>query len=386
MIAWQPLRLTFPRPELPDPTYTLERGLSSALSARPLRGQRVAVAVGSRGIPEIAHWVEITVRALTAAGAAVQVVPAMGSHGGGTAAAQAQVLAELGITTERLGVPVISADAVVRAGTAADGTPVWCDTAAWLADAVVPINRVKPHTAFRGAVESGPSKLLAVGLGKEHSAAACHRAGLERAIPAITRFWLDSGRVPLGVALVENAHHTLANLAVLTPATWLAREAELLAMARELLPRLPWDTLDLLVVQEMGKDISGTCMDLNVIGLDRRFPGHGAPPHIRRVVALGLTPASHGNANGVGYADVVTERLAAAVDWEVTRTNARTTGFTEAARLPPVAAEEKAAIAIALAAFPPAALAALRAVRIRNTAQLTAIEVSPALSSQGNPT
>lgn len=378
-IPWQPLHLTFPRSELRDPEQVLEDGLTAALAAQPVHGQRVAVAVGSRGIPGIARWVEVTVRALRAAGATAQVVPAMGSHGGGTAAAQARVLADLGITTARLGVPVVSRGAVVRAGTAADGTPVWCDAAAWEADAVVPINRVKPHTAFRGTVESGPSKLLAVGLGKGPSAEACHLAGLAKAIPAVTRFWLDSGRVPCGVALVENAHHRVAELAVLTPATWLVQEARLLERARALLPRLPWGELDLLVVQEIGKDISGTGMDLNVIGLGRRFAGCDEPPRIRRVVALALSPASHGNANGVGYADGVTEGLAAAVDWEVTRANARTTGFAEAARLPRVAADEEQAVAAALADLPPGTRAALRAVRIRDTSHLTEIEVSPAL-------
>ena len=380
-LPWQPHQLTFPRPELEDPERVLEDGLAATLAGRPVRGRRVAVAVGSRGIHRIARWVEVTVRALRAAGAEVQVVPAMGSHGGGTAAAQARVLADLGITTERLGVPVISRDAVVRAGTAADGTPVWCDAVAWEADAVVPINRVKPHTAFRAAVESGPSKLLSVGLGKARSAAACHRAGLAEAIPAVTRFWLDSGRVPCGVALVENAHHTLADLAVLTPATWLDRETQLLERARALLPRLPWEELDLLVVREIGKDISGTGMDLNVIGLGRRFAECDEPPRIRRVVALALSPASHGNANGVGYADGVTEQLAAAVDWEVTRANARTTGFAEAVRLPPVAADEEQAVAVALADLPPEARTALRAVRIRDTSHLTEIEVSPALKT-----
>ncbi|HSH69227.1 MAG TPA: lactate racemase domain-containing protein [Deferrisomatales bacterium] len=381
LIPWQPLRLTFPRPELRDPEQVLEDGLAAALEARPVHGRRVAVAVGSRGITGIARWVEVTVRTLRAAGAVVQVVPAMGSHGGGTAAAQARVLADLGVTGDRLGVPVVSREAVVRAGTTVDGTPVWCDAAAWEADLVVPINRVKPHTAFRGTVESGPSKLLAVGLGKGRSAAACHRAGLARSIPAVTRFWLDSGRVPCGVALVENAYHGVAELAVLTPPTWLDREANLLHRARALLPRLPWETLDLLVVREIGKDISGTGMDLNVVGLDRRFPGCDEPPRIRRVVCLALSPASHGNANGVGYADGVTEGLAAAVDWKVTRDNARTTGFAEAAVLPPVAADEEQAVAMALAGLPRGARAAVRAVRIRDTSHLTEIEVSPALAS-----
>ncbi len=378
--SWHPVVQELATPALADPLGELRARLAAA--SPPLPGgprPRIAVAVGSRGIAGIADVVAAVVAHLRARGADPFLVPAMGTHGGGTAPEQEAVLAHLGITEETVGAPVISQPEVQRVGTTPGGVPVWVDRAAWAADGIVPVNRVKPHTAFAGAVESGPSKLLAVGLGKAESAAALHRAPLERAIPEVAELLLGTGRVPFGVALAENAAGATAALDVLLPPGWLAAEAALLARARRLAPRLPWDDLDLLVVQELGKDVSGTGLDLHVIGLDRRFPGRGAVPRIRRIAALGLTPGSRGNANGVGYADVVTRALADAVDWPATYANCRATGFLEAVRLPYVAADEAEAVAVALRSLRPDPGPAVRAVRIRDTSRLLDLEVSPAL-------
>ncbi len=378
-IPWVPVRQELEAPEIADPEAELSRALAACPGAAGLSGRRVAVPVGSRAVPGLAGLVRCLVAHLRSAGAEPFVVPAMGTHGGATPEGQEQTLADLGITPGAVGVPVVSRPEVVPAGKTPSGITVWCDRAAWEADLIVPLHRVKPHTAFRGRLESGPAKLLAVGLGKGHSARELHRRDLARGVPEVLGFWLASGKVPFGVAVVENARHGIARLEVLEPGTWPRAEARLLELARDLLPRLPWDELDLLVVERIGKDISGTGMDLNVIGMERRFPGCGATPRIRRIVALDLTGASHGNANGVGYADVVTRRLEERMDRGATYANTRATGFLEAARLPMVARDEREALEIALESLrlrPDR----VRAVRIRDTAYLERFRVSPALA------
>ena len=378
-IPWVPVRQHLEAPEIADPEAGLARALAASPATGALAGRRVAVPVGSRAVCGLAGLVRCLVAHLRSAGADPFVVPAMGTHGGATPEGQEQTLGDLGVTPGTVGAPVVSRPEVVRAGETPSGIAVWCGRSAWEADLIVPLHRVKPHTAFRGPLESGPAKLLAVGLGKERSARELHRRGLARGVPEVLAFWLGSGKVPFGVALVENARHRVARLEVLEPRGWLEAEARLLELARDLFPRLPWDELDLLVVERIGKDISGTGMDLNVIGMERRFPGCGATPRIARIVALDLTDASHGNANGVGYADVVTRRLEERMDREATYANARATGFLEAARLPMVAAGEREAVEIALESLR-LGPDEVRAVRIRDTAHLERLRVSPALA------
>ena len=378
-IRWIPVIREIPSRALPDPKAALRAALeASPASAGPFPGP-VAVAVGSRAIPGLGPLVSTLVGHLRSRGAEPVIVPAMGTHGGGTAEGQEKTLALRGVTAESAGAPVVSRSDVVRAGRTASGLAVWCDRTAWECRWIVPIHRVKPHTAFRGRLESGPAKLLAVGLGKAQSARALHRFGLARGIPEVLAYWLASGRVPFGVALVQDGRGEISEVRVLEPRTWLDHEDELLSLSRSLLPRLPWDELDLLVVDRIGKDISGTGMDLHVIGLERRFPGCGALPRIRRIVALDLSDGSDGNANGVGYADVVTRRLADRIDWEATYANARATGFLEAASLPYVARDAAHAVAVALESLglgPDQAAA----VRIRDTATLDRFWVSPRLA------
>ncbi len=380
-IPWIPVEQEISAPRLADPAGALRRALAQA--PPPPRGP-VAVPVGSRHIPGLAELVAELVTHLREAGADPVVVPAMGTHGGATAEGQARTLAGMGITPEAVGAPVVSQPEVVRLGEAAPGLPVWCDRVAVEARAVVPLHRVKPHTAFRGPLESGPTKLLAVGLGKAPGARTVHRYGPARALPAVLRFWLESGRVPFGVALVLNGRGEVARLEVLRPDGWAKREHALLEEARALLPRIPWDEFDLLVVDRIGKDVSGTGMDLHVIGMERRFPGCGARPRIRRIVALELTPASAGNANGVGYADVITRRLAERVDWPATYANCRATGFLEAARLPYVAEDDARALETALDSLDVES-GEVRAVRIRDTGHLERFWVSPVLARELPP-
>lgn len=320
-------------------------GLPLAASIRP--GMPVAVGVGSRGIGCIREVVTTLVEELLKLGAQPYLVPAMGSHGGGTAEGQAEVLAGYGLGSERLGIPIRSSMETVQIGVTEDGMPVFCDVQALQAAAIIVVNRVKPHTAFRNRWESGLFKMLAVGLGKEAGAATLHSWGIGDAIPAAARVVLAKTPVVAAIGIVENGRHQPAQIEVIPAAAIETREPELLTAARTHLPRIPLEPLDLLVLQEIGKDISGTGMDLNVVGMWRRTGGP-VTPDFRAIVALDLTPNSHGNAVGVGYCDVIPQRLAGKVDWPATYTNCLTAGNFNGGKQPITLPTDRAAIGAAL--------------------------------------
>jgi hypothetical protein len=398
--------LELPRPKIDAPAR-VARLVKEQLAKKPLApGSSVALAVGSRKINSLPAIVAQIVAILKGYDCHPFIVPAMGTHAGGTARGQLELLASLGITEKTVGAPLRAGAEPILAGNLTrhsagqtagysagqpaekmDGLQIWCDPLAWQADAIIPINRVKPHTAFRASVESGPSKMIAVGLGGQKSAQRLHRAGLAASIPAVVEFFLAHGKLAFGVAVVENGWGETAAAELIDPARWLEGEAVLLVRAWELYPRLLWEELDLLIVEKMGKDISGTGMDINVIGMQRRFPDFKGGPRIGKVVALELTGASGGNANGVGYADYVTARLADGVDWELTMLNSRVAGFPLAGRCPTVEPDEASAIAAALGALPPArrANSTCRAVRIKNTSNLVDLQLSQALLKELPP-
>lgn len=271
-----------------------------------------SVGVGSRGIGGLEKVVAALVAALKEAGAEPFVVPAMGSHGASTAEGQARVLAQLGVHEEGVGCPVRATMETVLLGETPSGVEVFMDRNAYEADAVVVVDRVKPHTAFRGTVESEPTKVLATGLGKQKGAHSVHAAGwenLHRTIPEAARVAADTGKVAFGLAVLENADERPCRIAAIPAGELESAEAHLLEEARRNLPRLPFEELDVLVVDGSGKNISGDGADPNVPG---RYPTPYASggPSIQRIVFLGLTEETGGNANGVGFADVITERLA----------------------------------------------------------------------------
>lgn len=319
--------------------------LPLAASIRP--GMSVAVGVGSRGISCIGAVVTTLVEELVRLGARPYLVPAMGSHGGGTAEGQAEVLAGYGLGSDRLGVPIRSSMEALQIGATADGMPVYCDANALQADALIVVNRVKPHTAFRNRWESGLFKMLAVGLGKAQGAATLHRWGIGDAIPAAARLVIDKLPVVAGVAIVENGNHQPAIIEAIPAAAIERREPELLTAAWTHLPRIPLEPLDLLVLQEIGKDISGTGMDLNVVGMWRRSGGP-VTPDFRTIVALDLTPNSHGNAVGIGYCDLIPARLAEKVDWPATYTNCLTAGNFNGGKQPITLPTDRDALVAAL--------------------------------------
>lgn len=373
----------FPRPRIDDPEAAVLAAVAGAgLALRP--GARIALAVGSRGIGRLPELVRGAVRGLRAAGADPFVVPAMGSHGGATAEGQREMLASLGVEESTIGCRVRSSMEVVALEAALE-VPVVMDRLAWEADGVVLLNRVKPHTDFHGTWESGLAKMASIGLGKAVQAAAIHRhgvRGLRELMPAVAEVVLGSGRVLLGVAVVENAYDEPMLVEAIRPGVLMERETELLEVARAHLPRLPVDELDLLIVDRIGKEISGCGMDTNVIGRTRI---HGEPepasPRIRSIVACGLTERSHGNGTGAGLADVITRSLYERIDLGVTATNVVTSGFLERGKIPVVAPDPRTAALWALHGSPPVPGEALRVARIRDTLHLSELYLSPAAAA-----
>ena len=375
----------FPGEGIPD----IEAAVAEEFSrpGAPFRGirpgARIAVAVGSRGIANLARIVRAAVRELSARGALPFVIPAMGSHGGATAEGQREVLAGYGITEAGVGAPVVSSLAVVELPAAPDGTRVYMSRDAWGSDGVLLVNRVKPHTDFHGIHESGLVKMAVIGLGKHAQALEIHSHGVaglrERILPA-ARVVLGTGKVWGGLGIVENAREEPEILRLVSGEGLPEADRELLERARELQPRLPVDDLDVLLVDEMGKDVSGVGMDSNVIGR-MRVRGQEEPerPRISSVAVFDLTEVSHGNALGVGLADVITLRLRDRIDLGATFENVVTSGFLERGKIPLSADTDRAAVEIALRGASVRDLSRARILRIRNTLRLGEVWASDAL-------
>ena len=354
------------------------------LSGRIRPGQRIAVTGGSRGIANIPAITRTVVDAVSAAGGRPFIMPAMGSHGGATAEGQKKVLASYGLGPGEMGCPVEATMEVLQVGTLDDGTPVLVNRLALEADGVVVINRVKPHTSFRGTHESGIVKMLAIGLGCHRGATMAHAQGadgLARLIPALGGALLERLKVLAGVALVENAYDQTARVAALPPEEILSGEACLLEVARGNMPRILARDIDLLIVDEMGKDISGTGMDTNVIGR-LMLPGVPDPaePGVSRIFVRRLSENTHGNANGVGLADVITRQLFDTIDFEATYANAFTSTFLNRAYVPVVRKDDREAIAAMLEVLRIDDGTSLRAARIRNTLEVEHIQLSEPLA------
>jgi hypothetical protein len=334
-----PVRQTQPQPTVADVAAETRRlWLASRFAGRLRRGARVAVGVGSRGIANISTLVRATLGALRDLGASPFVVAAMGSHGGATADGQRQLLAEYGVSEQALGVPVKTDMTAVPIGTNSWGEPVFWDKNALEADAVVTVSRVKPHTDFRGRVESGITKMIVIGLGKRDGAAQHHRwgvRGLRDMLPETAKVVLEKTPFQAGLAVLENAQEQTARLQVVDRDELFAVEPGLLEEAKRLMGRLPFDQLDLLVIGEIGKNYSGAGIDPNVVGR-LLLEGHPEPesPRVTRICCLDLAPESHGNGTGVGIADLTTDRLLSAIDPVPFRMNNLTACFLWRSKLP----------------------------------------------------
>lgn len=353
-------------------------------------GARIAVGVGSRGITNLTTLVAAVIRELRAAGAQPFIIPAMGSHGGATPEGQRGILAGYGITEDEMGVPVRPSLDVRQIGATSEGAPVYCSVEALAADGILIINRIKPHTDFSGTIGSGLLKMCVIGLGKHAGAAAMHRAaswiGHERSIRGMADVII--ARAPLlgGIAILENAFHETARIVAIPREAMATAEEPLLEEARGLMPLLPFEEVDLLVVDWIGKNISGAGLDPNVT--NRWVQGYigglmredRPAPFLRRIFVRDVTPESHGNAIGIGLADVTTTRLVRAMDLRATSINALTSLTPQSAKIPIAFDTDREAIARTLGSLAlddPARQA--RVARIESTLSLAEMDVSDAL-------
>jgi hypothetical protein len=375
------LRQSFARPRVSD----IPRAVADTLARANLpvkRGDTVAVGAGSRGIANIDVVVGAAVRYLLDLGARPFVFPAMGSHGGGTPEGQLSVLEHYGITEATMGCPLRATMEVVQVGEAL-GLPVWLDRHAAEADWIGLVNRVKPHTDFKGSIESGLFKMMTIGLGKHRGAIQYHRTnihhGYEKVITSVGREMLAKARIGFGVAIVENGHDETARIEAFNAADLEDGERRLLKDAREWMARLPFSPIDVLIVEQIGKNISGSGMDTNVIGRPSNphepFP---ADPKILWIVALDLTEESYGNATGIGNADFTVRRLVDKIDMKPTLINCITACAPNGAKVPATYDTDREAIETALSCIGLTPPEQARVVRIRNTLMLAEVSVSEA--------
>lgn len=376
------VRYTVPTP---PPIEDVGREVSNQLRRAEIRdrvrpGDRIAIGVGSRGIARLAEIVAAIVRELRAQGAEPFVIPAMGSHGGATAAGQREVLDRLGVTEESVGAPVVSDMATDEIGQTPDGISVRLDRNATRADGIIFVARVKPHTAFRGAHESGLAKMVAIGLGKQAGAAACHAAGfgdMARRVPLIATVALAKARIRYGLAVIENAHDEPYKLVAVPSERILIDEPALLDEAKAAMPRLPFDQLDVLIIDQIGKNISGDGADPNITG---RYPtpyAHGGP-RVTKQLVLDLTTETDGNANGIGTADFTTVRAAGKMSFGMTYPNGLTSTVVGPVALPMILPSDRLAIGAAVLTCN-AVGRAPRVLRIANTLRLDEFTISASL-------
>ncbi len=373
-------------PPLADLSKELTRELAGlALPAGALLDKRVAVAVGSRGIAGIDILAREVCRWLQSQGGRPFVFPAMGSHGGATAEGQRKILEHYGLTPEFLGADLLSSMETVSLGATAEGFEVYMDRLAWESDGVVVLNRVKPHTIFSGKIESGLLKILAVGMGKAAGALECHnrswKFGFEKVIRAMSAKVLAPGKILAGIAVMENEFHQVAALRAACAAGIAALDESCLESARQWVARIPFPKIDLLIVEELGKNISGTGMDTKVIGRGVQVQP-GEAPQIRFIYVRDLTAESGGNALGVGLADAIHERLYHKIDIQKMYANARTSMNTPMPRIPMFLPSDQQALEWLLGALGSPEPAEQRVAWIRNTLDLDRIAVSELLANE----
>jgi len=343
-------------------------------------GQKIGITAGSRGITNIVEILNTVVEAVKRAGAHPFIIPAMGSHGGGTPEGQGAILNGLGINSKNLGAEVITNIDTVLLGHLENETPFYINKAAMDCNGIIVVNRVKPHTSFHGPIESGIHKMIAVGLGGPTGAEAIHKAGAEALpgiIPAIAREIMKHINMITGLAIIENAYEETQAIVPVSPEEMDAKERLLLEKARKAMPSLPLEDIDLLIVDQMGKNFSGTGMDTNILGR-LRIQGLPEPqkPRIKRVAVLDLSTETNGNANGIGLADFTTRRLVNKIDFAVTYKNNLTSTFTQRAMLPITLENDRDIIVTALKSIGLDNPEKARVVRVKNTLHLAEIQIS----------
>ncbi len=352
------------------------------LAERVKPGMQVAVTAGSRGITGLPLILGAVVGELKRLGASPFVVPAMGSHGGATAEGQADVLASLGVTEETVGCPIHASMETVQIGETPEGVPVFMDRIAAGSDGVVVVNRVKAHTDFTGPVESGMMKMMTIGLGKHQGALAAHRHSVRLSYPvvvaSVAREVIRNGPILCGLGVIENGYDQTAEVVAAWPEDIEETEKAMLLRSKALMPRIPFSRLDVLVVDEIGKEISGAGMDPNIIGRMPRTETEQSPK-ITRIVVRDLSSHTYGNGLGVGMADFAARRLVDKLDYRPMYINSITSQSTDKVRVPITAETDREAVEWALMTIGPVAAEQARVARIQNTLHLERFYVSEAL-------
>lgn len=376
------VRQSFDRTAIADIPATVRAELKKiGLERRLLPGQRIGLTGGSRGVANMALVLKTVVDVLKSLGARPFIFPAMGSHGGATAEGQRAMLAHYDVTEAFTGAPILASMETVEISRTPDRVPVYIDKHAFAADGIIVINRIKPHTKFKASIESGLMKMMAIGMGKQKGAEYYHKASIQHTFPKII---VDAGRevmkkapVLCGLGLVENGYDQTAVIAAVLPAELEEREKELLVLAKRMMPRLPFNDIDLLIIDEMGKNISGTGIDPNITGRNRDILGvFPHPVNVKRLFVRDLTSSSGGNATGIGFADVTTRRLVEKIDRTATYMNCITGISLEKAAIPMHFDTDQECLRVALGSLGLIPPEKSRVVRIKNTLQLDEVEVS----------
>jgi hypothetical protein len=354
------------------------------LAQKVRKGQRIAITAGSRGIKDEHRILAVVIHLLKDLGVSPLVIPCMGSHGAATATGQTAVLEELGIAEKTVGAPIVSSMEVCKIGQTKSGVPVLVDRNLCAVDKIIVINRIKPHTHFHGVIEGGLTKMLVIGMGKHQGAQIAHRLAVKHGMgPVILEIApVILGRLPIlfGLGIVENQYSEIASIDLVEPREWFKKEEVLLKRARRLLPSLPFNQIDLLIIDEIGKDISGAGMDTKVIG---RTPSSGKmkvqKPRITRIFVRDLSNGTHGNATGIGLADFTTKRLVDKIDYAATHVNCLTSICPGDAKIPIFFETDREALFAAFLSSGVLDPKALRIVWIKNTCELEHLLVSPAM-------
>lgn len=345
-------------------------------------GMRVAVAAGSRGINRYAQVIRLTVDEIKRRGGNPFIFPAMGSHGGATAEGQKAILGHYGITEETMGCPIVSSMETVHVGDTPEGMPAYMDRQAYQADGIILVNRIKAHTAIRSRLESGLVKMSVIGLGKQKGADVCHSQGFDRLagnIEQLSKVNLATGKILFGIGLIENAEDRLRRLTAIPADRFFQEEPELLVEAKQSMPHLWFDECDVLVVDQVGKNISGSGMDPNITGTHHSMGPAFGGIRSRRILVLDLTDETDGNGTGLGCADLTTQRAFDKFDFNMSYANPLTCALPTGVRIPIVLPNDRMAMQGAMQLCAGVELNRLRLIRIHNTLELTEIEVSEAM-------
>lgn len=387
------METAFERPVLADVAQAFRAKLRASRVLDAIRpGMKLAIGAGSRGITNLTLVTRTLIEELKQAGAEPFIFPAMGSHGGATPAGQRAVLERMGFTEKSMGVPIRATMDVVQVGSTPEGLPAYVDAIAAEADGIIVVNRIKPHTTFRGTIESGLVKMIVIGVGKQKGAETCHNLGwgrMEHNLLALCRTTLATRKILFGVGLIENAYHETCRVEVVPAAEILTREPALLAEAHQLMPVVPISPLDVLIIDEIGKNISGSGFDPNVVGRYANADIALTPrdPRITRIAILDVTPVSDGNGTGLGNADFTTERVFRKFNFIETYCNLLTSTTTLAAKIPMVLRNDRQAIQAAIKTSLIGDPRQVRLARIKNTLSVDRMLISENLvdEARSNP-